>query len=398
MYGDQPRSPGRDDRQDGASAQQAPWETGRGPAPAYDDVKVAGSPNQAGQSTGAYETGAYNTGAYNTGAYDTSAYGTAAYETSAYDPSAYDPSAYEAGAHETSAPRHGGEGAAYDPAGTLAYDPAGTPADGNATASYDPASYGMGAPYRDEPAYGTGEAAPYEPGAASGTPPIPDDATSPDIPVIRDTPPRGSNKRLIQLAAVAVAVAVVGGAGAAWAVSGNSSAKPTASGPPRAQMPAPAPLTDAQRKDAEDKRRKELKQRAARAARDEAVRPKLLARGTPPPSKTPTAAGSLGDPTPVGEAQQIARAMLPDFGWSPSSQFGCLVSLWNKESHWNTHAGNQSGAYGIPQALPGSKMASAGPDWQNNAHTQIKWGLGYIKGRYSTPCDAWAHSESTGWY
>ena len=93
---------------------------------------------------------------------------------------------------------------------------------------------------------------------------------------------------------------------------------------------------------------------------------------------------------PAGEAQKIARAMLPSYGWSPSSQFGCLVNLWNKESHWNTHAANPSGAYGIPQALPGSKMASAGPDWQNNARTQIKWGLGYIKSRYGAPCDAWA--------
>jgi hypothetical protein len=63
------------------------------------------------------------------------------------------------------------------------------------------------------------------------------------------------------------------------------------------------------------------------------------------------------------------------------------------------HAGNPvTGAYGIPQALPGAKMASAGPDWQNNAHTQIKWGLGYIAGRYGTPCGAWAHSQATNWY
>ena len=62
------------------------------------------------------------------------------------------------------------------------------------------------------------------------------------------------------------------------------------------------------------------------------------------------------------------------------------------------HAANPSGAYGIPQALPGSKMASVGADWRDNAVTQIKWGLGYIADRYGSPCGAWAHSEGHGWY
>ncbi len=80
-------------------------------------------------------------------------------------------------------------------------------------------------------------------------------------------------------------------------------------------------------------------------------------------------------------------------------EFDCLVALWNRESHWNVYAGNPStGAYGIPQALPGSKMASAGPDWQNDAATQITWGLGYISGHYGNPCSAWSHSQSSGWY
>jgi hypothetical protein len=80
-------------------------------------------------------------------------------------------------------------------------------------------------------------------------------------------------------------------------------------------------------------------------------------------------------------------------------QFPCLDKLWNKESHWSTKASNSgSGAYGIPQALPGGKMASEGDDWRTNPATQIKWGLGYIEGRYDTPCKAWSHSQSTGWY
>lgn len=79
-------------------------------------------------------------------------------------------------------------------------------------------------------------------------------------------------------------------------------------------------------------------------------------------------------------------------------QFNCLYTLWAKESGWRWNAGNSSGAYGIPQALPGSKMASAGEDWETNYETQIRWGLGYIEGRYGTPCDALNHSENVGWY
>jgi resuscitation-promoting factor RpfB len=103
----------------------------------------------------------------------------------------------------------------------------------------------------------------------------------------------------------------------------------------------------------------------------------------------------LGNTPTAAKAQ--ARAMVAARGWS-STQYSCLVSLWNKESGWRVHAANPSGAYGIPQALPGAKMASAGPDWPNSAHTQIKWGLGYIASRYGTPCGAWAHSQATNWY
>jgi len=99
-----------------------------------------------------------------------------------------------------------------------------------------------------------------------------------------------------------------------------------------------------------------------------------------------------------GSPQQIAQAMLGSFGWS-SSQFSCLDPLWAHESGWSVSAYNAgSGAFGIPQALPGSRMASAGPDWQTNAATQIKWGLDYIKGTYGSPCGAWSHEEATGWY
>ncbi len=122
------------------------------------------------------------------------------------------------------------------------------------------------------------------------------------------------------------------------------------------------------------------------------------------PSSSSGSSGSGGSPpisfTPPdpGSAQAIAEQMLPSFGFSVSGQFGCLVDLWNRESGWRYNAENASGAYGIPQALPGSKMASSGADWQTNPATQINWGLGYIKSTYSTPCGAWDHEEADGWY
>ena len=102
--------------------------------------------------------------------------------------------------------------------------------------------------------------------------------------------------------------------------------------------------------------------------------------------------------TPSGSPEQIAERMLGQFGWS-SSQFSCLQPLWEHESGWSVTAENPtSGAYGIPQSLPGAQMASAGADWQSNAATQIRWGLTYIQGRYGSPCGAWAHEESDNWY
>jgi hypothetical protein len=99
-----------------------------------------------------------------------------------------------------------------------------------------------------------------------------------------------------------------------------------------------------------------------------------------------------------GTAQSIGYNMLPAFGFSQKTQWGCLLDLWNRESGWIYDAENASGAYGIPQALPGDKMASAGSDWATDPTTQIKWGLGYIKQVYVTPCGAWNHELDYGWY
>lgn len=96
--------------------------------------------------------------------------------------------------------------------------------------------------------------------------------------------------------------------------------------------------------------------------------------------------------------KQIARGMLRSFRWR-GWQFKYLNLLWSRESSWNVFAENPySGAYGIPQAEPGSKMSSAGPDWQRSARTQIRWGLRYIKRTYGSPLAAWQHELATGWY
>jgi hypothetical protein len=99
-----------------------------------------------------------------------------------------------------------------------------------------------------------------------------------------------------------------------------------------------------------------------------------------------------------GSARALGASMVEDRGWSVS-QFECLDSMWTRESNWRVTAYNaSSGAYGIPQAQPGSKMGGYGPDWRTNASTQIAWGLSYIAGRYGSPCGAWDFWQRNGWY
>jgi hypothetical protein len=141
---------------------------------------------------------------------------------------------------------------------------------------------------------------------------------------------------------------------------------------------------EAERKAAERKARKQAERKAAekkrRAAEQRAARARAAQGGSP------------------AQNRALGMQMCADKGWS-ASQCRDLGTLWQKESGWNSRAHNaSSGAHGIPQALPGSKMASAGPNWQTSARTQIAWGLGYIQGRYGNPSNALAHSYRTGWY
>ncbi len=131
-------------------------------------------------------------------------------------------------------------------------------------------------------------------------------------------------------------------------------------------------------------------------------RTQVRARVVRQPRAQVTQVGTHVNPVPSydgspASAQAIARYMLAGRGWS--AQMGCLVELWNHESSWRVDAYNPSGAYGIPQALPGDKMASAGADWRTSAATQIRWGLDYIASRYGDPCGAWSTWQAHGgWY
>lgn len=151
--------------------------------------------------------------------------------------------------------------------------------------------------------------------------------------------------------------------------------------PPKVEEPAvPAPTTSAAAK------------AESAAATPAATAAKKAAQA--PVAHTPAATVKVSP----GSAQAEAASQMQAYGWG-ADQLTCLVSLWEKESNWNFTAENpSSGAYGIPQSLPGNKMASAGSDWRTNPATQIKWGLSYIKDRYKTPCGAWGHSVQVGWY
>lgn len=96
----------------------------------------------------------------------------------------------------------------------------------------------------------------------------------------------------------------------------------------------------------------------------------------------------------AGSAQAIAQDMIGD-----TAQFECFSNIVEHESGWDHTATNpSSGAYGLVQALPASKMAEAGSDWKTNPATQIEWGLGYMNERYGSPCDAWDFWQANGWY
>jgi hypothetical protein len=158
----------------------------------------------------------------------------------------------------------------------------------------------------------------------------------------------------------------------------------------------------------ENERQELIDMNAAAHTLTVAAEPKVVSPSQVMASSSPSASAGTGtgtgnnEPTaPIpsaGTAESIGYNMLPSFGFSQSTQWGCLYNLWMRESGWVVDAQNPSGAYGIPQAYPASQMASAGSDYLTNPTTQIKWGLGYIKGRYGTPCAAWTFELANNFY
>jgi hypothetical protein len=227
----------------------------------------------------------------------------------------------------------------------------------------------------------------------------------------RHRKPRESRQpsKIILAVAGATTVATIAVASGVAVAAPDGPASPAAPSRSRTAAGAAADTSDAMRQLArqkihlaaleQDRLAAEARQAAARReARRRAAARRAAERAAARQAQQPAGSPASTPAAPSGSPQQIAAAMLGSFGWS-SGELGCLQSLWNAESGWNPSATNPiSGAYGIPQALPGSKMASAGADWQTNPATQIKWGLGYIQQVYGSPCAAWSHEQSTGWY
>jgi hypothetical protein len=178
----------------------------------------------------------------------------------------------------------------------------------------------------------------------------------------------------------------------------------------KAKSPSPTPLTleqqaqevinlrnqieavEVARKQSQDKAELRLKAKNAALARYKALNK------TSADSRKERASRDEQRRKLAGTPKEVALNLLGDHGWK-SDQFSCLDKLWTKESQWKVNADNpSSSAYGIPQALPGNRMAAYGSDWRTNPVTQIKWGLDYIESAYGSPCNAWAHSVASNWY
>jgi hypothetical protein len=117
----------------------------------------------------------------------------------------------------------------------------------------------------------------------------------------------------------------------------------------------------------------------------------------------PASGGGARMSAAPGSNVALGQRLASGYGWGSGQQWSCLDALWTRESGWQAGVWNTagSGAYGIPQALPASKMAAAGSDYMTDPATQIRWGLGYIAGTpygTHTPCGAWAHETADGWY
>ncbi|MFY0408006.1 lytic transglycosylase domain-containing protein [Solicola sp. PLA-1-18] len=192
-----------------------------------------------------------------------------------------------------------------------------------------------------------------------------------------------------------VAVTAVGGVLAAGAVLGTQAAMTSGSTQAASADVAASDLGAVDLAGRDDAATTQTSRDAARPSLDQAKQAAEKATAsatTEAPVVTETSKVDTSDP------KDLAKKLLGDFGWG-EDQFSCLDDLWVGESNWRVDADNPtSSAYGIPQALPGNKMASEGADWATNPVTQIRWGLKYIDARYGSPCAADSFKRGNNWY
>lgn len=210
-------------------------------------------------------------------------------------------------------------------------------------------------------------------GVASGAPQASDDnfeATAADTTLLADIP-AGQHAQVQTVSLTQQADAQANAADVAAKKSAEESARIQAAKDAKAKKQA----AEEKAEEAREAKKKDEEERASRSATRD------------------SSDFSVQSSYSVGEVQAMARQMIP------GDQFQCFSNIVDHESTWNYKAQNpSSGAYGLVQALPGSKMASAGADWQTNPATQIKWGLNYMNDRYGSPCGAWSFWQANNWY
>jgi hypothetical protein len=197
--------------------------------------------------------------------------------------------------------------------------------------------------------------------------------------------------------AVTGTVALVGAAGVAAGLGALSVDTPASTRDAAADVTTPdSDAVDAALGDRAEASEEEQSSRSA--SRPALVAVQRATKQSAMPAARQDVAGAVTETVEPSDPRDIAMSMLADHGWS-KDEFSCLDQLYYHESNWDPSAQNpSSGAYGIPQSLPGDKMAEYGSDWQSNPETQLEWGLAYIQDRYGSPCGAWSFWTANNWY
>ncbi|MCH0541047.1 transglycosylase SLT domain-containing protein [Streptomyces sp. MUM 203J] len=220
-------------------------------------------------------------------------------------------------------------------------------------------------------------------GVAAGNPQAPQDnfeATGADLTLLADIP--AGEQAQVQVASLQQQAE-------AQAIAAHSAAQKQVEESARLQAAKDAEAKKAAADEKAEEERKEREEAERKAEEKREAEQERASRSSVRDATSFAAQSSYS----VAEVQAIARQMVP------AAQFQCFSNIVDHESSWNYRATNpSSGAYGLVQALPASKMSTAGADWQTNPATQIKWGLNYMNERYGSPCGAWSFWQANHWY